>query len=363
MKVLFIIDDLRSGGAQRQMINLARDFKSAGYSVLIYFYYPHYYYRQYLEEREIKSHCINIKNPVKRIILFRRAIRRENPMAVIAFMGVPSLIATLSSLPGKRWNLIVGERSADPKILRSFKSIIIRFFHVFANYVVANSEANIEIVRRVNPLIPKKKFRIIYNSIDLKEYIFDQDFQFVKDSILRIIILASYRELKNPYGMIEAVNMLDEESKNRLKIDWYGDKSNNKESVLEKSDSLINKYNLNKIIQFNDIHRSVNTLIQEYDAVALFSYFEGFPNAVCEGMACGKVIISSKVSDIPLFISDKSNGFLFNPNDIVSIRNALYAAIHTPPEKLQHMGRKNRMISEQLFDNKLIFSQYTSLIK
>jgi glycosyltransferase involved in cell wall biosynthesis len=363
MKIVFLIDDLRSGGAQRQMVALAKDFKTVGHEVSVLFYYPQFYYANYLEKLHIEVKCLHFHNPFKRIFLLRKTIRGTKPNAVIAFMGVPSLIAELASLPRKNWVLIVGERSADPKILRSAKSKIIRYLHVLADHIVANSYANIEIVKKVNPLIPEHKLKVIYNSIDLNEYHLDPNYIFKKNDVLRIIVLASYRSLKNPLGLIEAVNLLDIETKDKIIIDWYGDKSNNKEKMVEKCEYLIDKYHLGNIIRFNDVHSDISNLMQDFDAVGLFSFFEGLPNSICEGMACGKVIISSRVSDIPLIISELSNGFLFDPQDIISISNALKKAINSTAKELKQMGENNRLKAEELFSNHNIFRQYLKLIE
>ena len=362
MKILFVIDDLRSGGAQRQMVALAKGLKSAGHEVSVLFYYPHYYYADYLDKLSIKINCLHFQNPFKRIYKLGKAIRRARPHAVIAFMGVPSLIAELASLPWRNWILIAGERSADPKIMRSAKSRIIRYFHLLADHIVANSYANIEIVKNVNPLLPKHKLKVIYNSIDLNEFRVDSNYIFKKNDVLRIIVTASYRSLKNPIGLIEAVNLLDIESKNKITIDWYGDRANNKEKIIERCEYLISKYNLSNIIRFNDVRSDISILIQDFDAVGLFSFFEGLPNSICEGMACGKVIISSLISDIPLLIREPSNGFLCDPHDIVSISNALRKAIISTAEELKQIGNNNRLKAEQLFDNQNILRQYLRLI-
>ncbi len=363
MKILFLIDDLRSGGAQRQMVALAKDFKTTGHEVSVLFYYPQYYYANYLEKLNVKVNCLHFQNTFKRIFLLRKAIRCTKPDAVIAFMGVPSLIAELASLPWKNWILIVGERSADPKILRSTKSKIIRYFHILADHIIANSYANIRIVKKVNPLIPEHKLKVIYNSIDLNEYHFDHNYIFKKNDVLRIIVPASYRSLKNPLGLIEAVNLLDIEARNKIIIDWYGDKSNNKEKMIEKCEYLISKYHLENVIRFSDVRSDISILMQEFDAVGLFSFFEGLPNSICEGMACGKAIISSRVSDIPLIISEPSNGFLCDPQDIVSISNALKKAITSTAKELRQIGENNRLKAEQLFSNHNILEQYLKLIK
>jgi len=56
MKLLFVIDNLGSGGAQRQMINLARELKTRGHHVEFFVYYPHDHYLPLLDEVGIPVH-------------------------------------------------------------------------------------------------------------------------------------------------------------------------------------------------------------------------------------------------------------------------------------------------------------------
>ena len=49
MKLLLFIDNLGSGGAQRQLIGLAVMLKQYGYEVKVCTYYPHDFYKYYSE--------------------------------------------------------------------------------------------------------------------------------------------------------------------------------------------------------------------------------------------------------------------------------------------------------------------------
>jgi glycosyltransferase involved in cell wall biosynthesis len=365
MKILCFIDDLRSGGAQRQLMVLARDFKRDGHEVHVFFYVPHFYYAEFLKEHGIPYACIEAKSPFDRLFNIRRAIRNLKPDAIIAFMAAPSMIAEFAGFPFRNWKLIVGERSADPKILREPRSRFIRFTHLLADYIVSNSQSNIDIILKVNPLIPRKKIKIIYNSLDLQKFIPDPNFRFRADGKLRIIVPATYRKLKNILGLIEAVSLLDDTSKEKLQIDWFGEKNYDThfDNVLRDAETLIEKYSLQNTIRLFDVERNIAEKMKQYDAVGLFSVYEGLPNVVCEGMACGKVIIASSVSDLPLFIHHGKNGFLCNPNDVNDIKRALVDILKTNENTMQQIAILNRKYAEENFDSDKVYSSYYNLIK
>ena len=93
------------------------------------------------------------------------------------------------------------------------------------------------------------------------------------------------------------------------------------------------------------------------------SVFRGLPNCICEGMALGKPVIASSVSDIPLIIEDGINGKLCNPDDPESIAAVLRWFSEQDNEKLAQMGRSNRKKAVELFDKNIIMDKYLELIK
>lgn len=364
-KIIFIIDDLRSGGAQKQLIALAESFRDNEYSVEIVYYFKHDYYLNYLHENKIKATLIEEKKPIKRIIKIRRHIREHKPDGLIAFMVVPILIGQLTMCPPIPGCVFIsGERSSDPKILTSVKSRIVRLLHFFSSYVVANSSKNIEIVKKVNPFLSNKKLITIYNSIDLEKFRPSSHFRFRKNGYIRIIVPASYRRLKNPLGLIEALHQLSEYEKKQIRIDWFGDKAyeSHSDNVLKECEINIQKNRLGGIIQLNDVINNISEKMPEYDVVGLFSFYEGLPNTVCEGMACGKPILCTKVSDLPVLIRESENGYLCEANDVGTIKKAIQRLISTSNHELTVMGKNNRVKARQLFDKSHIFKQYKNLL-
>ena len=75
MKILCVIDSLGSGGAQRQMVNLARGFKSKGYDVEMLIYYPQLnFFRPEVEKAGGRIH----EKKKKKRVFFEGC--RENPV-------------------------------------------------------------------------------------------------------------------------------------------------------------------------------------------------------------------------------------------------------------------------------------------
>ena len=364
LDILCVIDDLTAGGAQRQLVNLALGLKSIGHDVSFLTYHKRTFYEQILNDAGIKLILIEEPNAIKRLLKFRRFIRNSNYTSIISFLGIPSFLASFAAFPCKNFNLVVGERSSNPKIKKSIKSQLIRLFYFKSDFIVANSFSNIELVKSILPWISENKFKVIYNGLNLYKFHSSQDFKFKSNPRFTIVITASYRRLKNLLGLIEAVQLLNKNDQDKLLIRWFGDKSpnGNHDDILENAIALIERYNLQDVIQLNDATYEVAEKMKLADAVGLFSFFEGLPNAICEGMACGKPIIATKVSDVPLLIEDGVNGFICEANNPESISKSIRKLLSLNAQQLSLMGIQNRIKAEKLFDEITITRAYEKLL-
>jgi len=357
MKILCFIDSLGSGGAQRQMVELAKGFKEKGHDVSFLTYHKINFFKPELDKYEIKVNTIVESNYIKRLLKIRKAIRAENPDAVLSFLEAANFIATIAGLPYRKWKLVVGERSANPQMLKSLKSHVFRFFHILANYVVANSRSNIELVRKMNPILAEKKLKVIYNLIDTK--IWKQSTEHCyNDDKLKIVVGSSHQYLKNLRGLLEAICILPSELKDNLQIKWFGDKSldNSYNEALD----FINHKSLNHIVSLQPATLDIKQHFESADVVGLFSFYEGFPNVICEAMMLAKPVISSKVSDLPLFINDRC---LFDANDTENIATVITECMKMSPFELIELGTKNREIALQLFDKENTINLYLNLFE
>lgn len=362
-KLLFIIRDLGSGGAQRQIVALAQGFKEKKeYDIqfLIFDSKSSQFYFQVLKDLCIKINIVNNQLYVKRIISYRKFIRSYKPDVVISFLEVSSFLAECAGLFGRKWRLIVGERSADPAKLISPKLKFFLHFHRYADYIVANSYANIEIIKKVAKELPDSKYRVIYNMLDNPNLTPDTDFLFRRSEQAKVVVASSHRALKNLDGLVEGVNLLPENLRSVLKISWYGNRRRFDDSY-ERAVAKIRRYGIEDVFEFHDDTLNVYAYMKQADAIGLFSFFEGLPNAICEGMMLAKPIIASRVSDVPLLIQDNETGFLCEAAEPRSIADALTRFLNTSSDKLEKMGQLNMKKAYRLFDKNKILNEYEKL--
>ena len=364
MNILCVIDSLFSGGAQRQLTELALGFKDRDHDVSFLTYHHIPFYNPVIEKAQIHITCIDEPNYFKRLLKMRRFIRRGQYDSVLSFLEAPNFICEFAGIPFRKWKLVVGERNADPGILKSFKLRFFRWFHFFADYVVSNSHANMDLVCMANPLLSKSKCQVLYNVVDFNQWKYIKNFKYRKSSKLKLIIAARHEYQKNLGGFVDALAILDKKDLNKIVIDWYGNGAIDPffdNSFLEANKKIVH-YKLDKIITFHAAVEKIMEKMQDADAVGLFSFYEGLPNIICEAMACGKPVICSAVSDIPELISyDKR--LLCDPADAHSIKDTMSYLISLSDDELNQIGLKNLAIAKEEFNKDDIISKYLMLLK
>ena len=358
MKILCVIDSLGSGGAQRQLVNLAIAFKVKGHYVSFLVYHSQPFYYEVLSQHDIPVIEVLEPNYFNRLLKMRKVIRANNYDSVLSFLEAANFIATLSGFPFRKWRLVAGERSANPAILKSFKLKFFRFFHLFADAVVANSHENIKLIKKVNPLLSNKKLHVIYNLIDFEKWAPQpENYVFRKDGKFNLIAVASHQYLKNLNGLVEAVNLLSDNEKSQLAVNWYGGErqDDSKAQALEG----IEKYNLTAIFNFHTPTTDIASKVNEADALGLFSFYEGLPNVVCEAMVNAKPVTSSNVSDVGVLLEDD---FVFNPKNEVDLSLILKKLLSLTESDCNSVGSNNRMKALNLFEHNKIVDDYLRLL-
>jgi len=156
-------------------------------------------------------------------------------------------------------------------------------------------------------LSPLSQFEIISNVVDEKLFL-PKEIQ--NEEIKRLIhISTGVDEIKNLSGMLRVMNELkNQHVKVTLDIVCDGD--------IEYAKNLVSDLNLNTYVTFHSTKTTseVAEMIQNSDALLMFSNYENFPCVIAEAMMCGKPVISSNVNGIPEHVHD-FNGMLVNPRD------------------------------------------------
>jgi len=361
-KIILFIDNLGSGGAQRQIVNLAVLFQQYGYDVSLLVYQNMPFYQHYLDEQKIPVVVIESRNYVERLLAVRRYLRRSDADAVITFLETPGFIGCFSKMGGAKWRLITNELSAKLRTFTARRNRIFNWFERFSDAKVCNSENARGMWRKYYPQWDHK-YRCIYNPVIMSREFPKLAQQHKRGDRFVITVAASYQGLKNPLRVIEAVHLLPKELQDQLLVVWHGraEVTTGNTQVYDEAVASVEKYGLRECMHLKQETNQIYEVMANSDAVGLFSEVEGLPNTICEGMMLGKPIIMSQVSDYAILTD--GNGVTCDPFSVESIRDAIARLLAFSQDEIAEMGKTSAEKAQKLFAPESITAQWVAVIE
>ena len=364
LSIAFLIDELGSGGAQRQICMLALELSKRGYLVEITCYYPNIWYQDHLLRENVTVRVITWRNQIEKLIKVRRTLRTLKADAVISFLKGPNLLNIIGALPERLWKTIIAERTTDTLPL-SYKNRIYFMLYRFSDAIVVNSSTQLEILRKTVPTL-SGKLKLIRNCVDLDKF-YPRTDRDVSGRPLIFGLLASYYPHKRPSDLIKAVEILAGRLGNRTpNFIWCGENidhaTRSYTEEFQKCSRMIRDKQLEGFITLRGPTVLPEIFLDGTDCVCLFSDREGFPNVICEAFASGKPCVATRVGDIPFLIRDGVTGFTIESASPESIANVLMKMALIEDNKRLEMGRNARKFAEEHLSIKSTCDEYLELI-
>ena len=168
MKILCFIDSLGPGGAQRQIVGLAKMLDQHHHEVLIITYANLNFYVNELKLSNVRFKNINeANNKFLRIFYIANEINKFKPDWVISYLDTPCIISCIIKIFSGKFKLLVSERNTTQRITLKEK---IKFqLYDLADMIVPNSYAQESFISTKYPRLTKK-VKTISNFVDLNYF-------------------------------------------------------------------------------------------------------------------------------------------------------------------------------------------------
>lgn len=357
-KLMFYIDSMQMGGANRVMANLTSYFSKIGVKVVLVndirtkpekkeYEIETKVKRVFLDDKIDNENNKIIKN-LKRIQRLRRVMQDEKPDAVISFMGPPNERMVVATL-GLKVKTIVSVRS-DPYMEygRGIRRVVANILFSIANGCVFQTD---EAARYFRRRIVKKS-RIIFNPINPKFYQVEH-----KKENGHIIVVGRLQHMKNPELILNAFAKIEKKYP-WCELDFFGTGDLEK-SLVEK----VKRYGLVGRVNFKGLAMNIEEELARASVFVLCSDYEGMPNALMEAMAVGLPVIST---DCPcggprMLILNPDQGLLVPCNDIESMVRALEKVLENK-ELRQKMSVESRKRARQ-FHPDIVYKEWEMYIE
>lgn len=311
-----MISSLNGGGAERVVSHLSFILAEEYNVHLILFESDNigYNYTGKLHDLEVKAKtgCFltKVKLFIKRVMKVRSIIQTEDLQCVISFLDSPNFVNLFSKVSGCKTIISVRNYSAlenGQSVLGKIVDQMMKLIYRKADKVVVVSKLMekdfIESYR-----VPHQKICTIYNPYNFSEiqakcYEEIEEFEdnFYNDHFVYVNV-GRIMYQKGIWHLVKAFHAVYKENEN-VRLVLVGE--DHTDGKLEK---LILSLGLQDVVLRTGVSGNPYKYMQRANVYVLTSLFEGFPNAMVEGMACGCAIIASDCKSGPREILCK------NPN-------------------------------------------------
>ena len=282
MKILFYINAISHGGAERVISNLANEFSNKGYDVTVVTSFPSEW-EYFLTDGICR---VNLRNErldgfIRRNVLLtrdlRKVIKTEKPDVAISFMAEPNFRLIMATRGLKVRTLVSVRNDPDREYpTKIHRSLAKTLFKMADGVVFQTGDAKEWFPKKI-----QEKSRIIMNQVD--ERFFNTTFDGERKNIVTTGRLTAQ---KNHRLLIEAFSTICDKIEDNLII--YGEGE-----LREELESYVKKLGLSDRIFLPGAVKDVPETIKSARLFVLSSDYEGMPNSLLEAMALGLPCVST----------------------------------------------------------------------
>ncbi len=358
MKILFCIDNLKKGGAERVLSIIANNFcKSYDVSIMIL-------NEKIMYDLDERINIIRLDNETSkrkrgyhklirifnRIFKMKQYLKNENYDIIVSFLPEMSFLASFCK--GKKNKLIISDRN-DPNMEYNSKlyyHLMKKLYPRADGFIFQTPDAKRYFDSLIN--FSKKKWSIIENPIK-EEFICER---YKGKRIKEIVSVGRLQEQKNFELLIKAFSKIEKKHVDyKLKI--YGEGE-----LRTKLQNLIVDLKLEDKILLCGQKDNIKEEIYKSKLFIMTSNYEGIPNALIEAMCLGLLVIST---DCPcggpkLFIDNGFNGYLIPVNDEKCLVETIDKAL-SDDKKSEELGNNASKIGARVHP-KIIIKKWENFI-
>ncbi|WP_207644281.1 glycosyltransferase [Desulfolucanica intricata] len=332
--IMFLIRSLNYGGAERQLVTLARGLHQSGYKVAVAVFYPGGPLEKDLEETKItvihlnKRHRWDVFGFLWRLV---RLLRTEKPEILHGYLGMPNILTVMLKPIFPRMRMVWGVRASDMDLARYdwLSRLAYRIeccLSRFADLIIANSHAGLNYAVRNG--FPREKMRVIPNGIDTNRFQPDPDAGArvrnqwgVSGKETLIGLVGRLDPMKDHPTFLKAASILLRNRKN-LRFVCIGEGPSEYKQELN---DLSRELGLTEHLIWAGVRRDMPAVYSALNIAVSSSYSEGFPNVIGEAMACGIPCVVTNAGDSAKIVGDL--GIVIQPQSPQELAEGLRAML------------------------------------
>lgn len=314
MKVLFLIRSLDIGGAQRQVVVLAKGLHSLRHDVTVVVFYPDGQMERELHEAGVRVIVLGKSGRWDMVFFFLRlmlVVRQVSPDVIYGFLGTANILTAMLKPLFPSIRTIWGVRASNVNL--EYYDWLFRLGSAFesrlsrvADLIICNSRAGLEYAAETG--FPRGKMIVIPNGIDSERFKpsmgqrerLRKEWGVAEYDIL-IGSVARLDPMKDHPTFLRAAGLLAVRNSNAYFV-CVGDGAEPYRSELH---DLARTLGLADRIRWVGTRNDVEAVCNALDFyVSSSAYGEGFSNSIAEAMACGVPCVVTDVGDSSFVVGD-----------------------------------------------------------
>jgi glycosyltransferase involved in cell wall biosynthesis len=338
---LYLLGDLGDGGQERDLYFFARSLKKKGYTPVIAVWDLDKNDKYYPLFTELGIELIDLTQYTKlqRIMQLRAIVKARKPKVFNSFtfhLNFPVFLACLftatKSLGGIKNRLELYRRDS------SLPLFLVSCFtprHQLSNNARCAEGFSLAWLFKL-----WNKTYVLRNSMDVD--VFTTEYYPKNDGVIRTVSVGRMFSEKRIDLIIQLIHTLHEKG---YKIQH---RHAGKGPLADQLNQMVVEWGMESYFEFAGTQTAINQFIKESDFLIHASDYEGCPNAVMEGMASGRPVLSTDCGDVSFLIEDGVNGFVTPVGDLNALVEKAIVLINDEAMRLR-MGPIGRQKAATMF--------------
>ena len=334
MRILLLCRSLGVGGAERQLVILAKGLHQQGHQVTVMVFYANGALEKDLHENGITVFDLRKSGRWDVLPFFVRAVLvvwKLKPSVIYGFLGTPNILTAFLKPIFPRARVVWGVRASNMDLdrydwLSRLSYRIECRLSRFADLIICNSRSGLEYAAAHG--FPEGRMTVIPNGIDTEHFKSDAAAREriragwgIGEKEMLIGLVARLDPMKDHPTFFRAAAMLARE-RSDVRFVCVGDGSEPYKSELYHQASVLG---LNERLIWAGARHDMPAVYNALDFSTSSSYSEGFPNTIAEAMACSVPCVVTDVGDAKQIIGD--TGYVVVPGNPPALVSAWQEAL------------------------------------